>query len=94
MSEQHVAVIGFIFGAVFGGGGLISLIVARRERQANIDLTDGNAIKVMQEVYKEFAKDTALEIGQMKEEIKMLREIIKKNQLECAGCVNNPNKEE
>jgi len=92
MSEQHVAVIGFIFGAVFGGGGLISLIIARRERQANIDLTDGNAVKVMQEIYKEFAKDTALEIGQMKEEIKMLREVIKKQQTDCAACYNNPNR--
>jgi len=92
MSDQHVAVIGFIFGAVFGGGGLISLILARKERRANIDLTDGNAVKVMQEVYKEFAKDTALEIGQMKEEIRMLREVIKKQQIDCAACVNNPNK--
>lgn len=90
MSDQHVAVIGFIFGAVFGGGGLISIIVARKQARATINLTDGNAVKVMQEVYKEFAKDTAYEIGQMKEEIRMLREILKRHQETCAACPNRP----
>jgi len=92
MNDQHVAVIGVVFGAVFGAGGFMSLMLARKERRANVDLTDGNAIKVMQAVYKEFAKDTALEIGQMKEEIRMLREVIKKQQTDCAACVNNPNR--
>lgn len=74
-----------------GGGGLLSLFMARKERRAAADLNTTNAVEIMQKVYQQFVKDTAIEINLLKEEIKRLRKVVESYKSACSGCPNNKN---
>lgn len=67
---------------IVGTGGGVSLLLAHNKNKAN-------ALEIMQRVYTKFAHDTAMEIGQMKEEIRMLNSILRKHREQCAACPNN-----
>jgi hypothetical protein len=76
---------------LLGGGGLVSLFMARRERRAAANLNNTNAVEIMQKVYQQFVKDTALEISMLKEEIKTLRRVVENYKSACSGCPNSKN---
>lgn len=77
-----------LIGALLSGGGILTLAIARKERKAAADLTNANAVEIIQKVYQQFVKDTALEIGQLKEEVRMLREVVQKYKDRCDSCPN------
>ncbi len=74
---------------LLGAGGVVSLLIARKERKAAANLSNTNAVDIMQKVYRQFVKDTALEINELKEEIKMLRKVVENYRSTCSGCPNN-----
>jgi tRNA(Ile2) C34 agmatinyltransferase TiaS len=74
-----------------GGGGLLSLFIARKERRAAANLNNTNAVDIMQKVYQQFVKDTAVEINMLKEEIIRLRNVVENYKSVCSGCPNNKN---
>lgn len=76
---------------LMGGGGFLSLLMARRERRAAANLNNTNAVEIMQKVYSQFVKDTAIEINMLKEEIKRLRKVVESYKATCNGCPNNKN---
>jgi hypothetical protein len=77
---------------LFSAGGAVSLIFARKERRAAQDIASGNAVDIMQKVYAQFIKDTAVEIGQLKEEVKMLRAVVESYKQTCDNCPNKNNR--
>lgn len=77
--------------ALVGAGGVLSLIMAKRERKAAANLSNANAVDIMQKVYSQFVKDTAVEINELKEEIKMLRKVVESYRSSCQGCPNHKN---
>lgn len=92
MPSYLLQLIAPIASAVLGGGGLISLLLARKERKSAAQVTEANAIAVMQQVYRQFVSDTASEIGALKEEIKRLRDVVESYRSTCGGCPNNLHK--
>jgi flagellar biosynthesis chaperone FliJ len=80
-----------LFPAVLGGSGIISLMLARKERRAAANLSNTNAVDIMQKVYQQFVKDTALEINQLREEIKRLRTVVENYKNTCQECPNHKN---
>lgn len=93
MQPQFWQVISPILSALLGGGGILSLLIARKERKAAASVTEANAIAVMQQVYRQFVSDTAAEIGALKEEIKRLRNAVEGYKASCEGCPNNLKKD-
>lgn len=91
MKDFWVTVLPTVIGSIIGTGGLVSLFMARKERKAAQNLTAGNALDIMQKVYAQFVKDTEFEIGQMKEEIRMLRKVVEKYKETCDNCPNKKN---
>lgn len=85
--------------AVFGGGGLIALILARKERkatlkekEANTVLLEANVAKISQGVYQGIITDLKNEIQGLRNEVFMLREIVESYKSKCEGCpMNNSN---
>lgn len=72
--------------ALFSAGGVATWVLAWREKKAAANLQSGNALDIMQKVYAQFVSDTALEIGQLKEEVKMLRSIVEEYKKTCDNC--------
>lgn len=69
-------------------GGAAAWLAAWRLRKSAADLSSATALDMMQKVYQQFILDTAVEIGQMKEEIKMLREVVESYKSTCDNCPN------
>lgn len=89
MNPEIVNIMITVMGAVFGGGGVLTFILAKRERKAAADMKSANALDIMQKVYQQFVTDTAIEIHQLKEEIKMLRTVVENYKATCENCPNN-----
>jgi len=67
--------------------------VAARLKSGEADVTDLTTIKMLREAYRELTKDVMsykkeadLKIGQMEQEIGMLRKIIEKQPKQCDNC--------
>lgn len=92
-----------IVSAALGGGGIISLIIAKKERravlrlkEAQADIADANALEKMQSLYSKFMIDYEADrqklnqkISKMEGEIKKLLQINQEQYDNCAGCPNN-----
>lgn len=66
-------------------GTAVGWIAMQKQRSASYT-------KQVQEIYQQFVQDTSMEIGQLKEEIKMLRKVVESYKETCDGCPNNKNK--
>jgi|GEM_PF-5656996 len=88
MNPELVHIVAAIISVAFGGGGLLSLILAKKERKAAADMKSANALDIMQKVYQQFVNDTAVEIYQLKEEIKILRAVVEGYKATCDNCPN------
>ena len=89
MDHELLNILITVMSAVFGGGGILTFILAKRERKAAADMKSANALDIMQKVYQQFVNDTAIEIYQLKEEIKMLRTVVENYKATCENCPNN-----
>ena len=89
MNPDLLNILVTLMSAVFGGGGLLTFILAKRERKAATDMKSANALDIMQKVYQQFVNDTAIEIHQLKEEIKILRAVVESYKATCESCPNN-----
>lgn len=71
-TQLTITVLNFLFGAT----GVFGYLATRRAKNADV-------LKVIQEIYMQFVKDTEYEMGQLKEEVKMLRETVEKVYSNC-----------
>ena len=88
MNPELWNIIATLASVAFGGGGLLTFILAKKERKAATDMKSANALDIMQKVYQQFVNDTAIEICQLKEEIKMLRAVVEGYKTTCENCPN------
>ncbi len=71
-----------ILNALFGATGLFTFFKAWQKEKTE-------TFQIMQRVYKTFIEDTERELEQMKQEIKMLHEIVKGYREKCDACTKN-----
>ncbi len=74
-----------VFPWVASAGTVIGWVALQKHRSASYT-------KQVQEIYRQFVEDTVVEIGQLKEEIKMLRQVVESYKKKCDGCPNNKKK--
>lgn len=79
---DNTAIFLTLLNCLFGTAGVFSFLLAYRKSKTDI-------FKVMQDAYRIFIEDTAREIGQLKEEIKMLHDVVKGYKETCDLCINN-----
>lgn len=90
MEEPTTETLYKIVTSLVGAGGIFAFFLSWRKEKALARMTDASTFKIMQEAYNMFAKDMKFEIGQLKEEVVMLRAILKDRDKKCAACPNNP----
>lgn len=78
---------------VFGSGGFLSLLYAKRERkaaakerEANADLIASNVAEVSQKVYQGIISDLKKEVEGLRQEVYMLREVVQSYKQTCDNC--------
>lgn len=77
-----------ILSAVFGGSGLVTWLLAFKERRVKQQIDENKAVAAMQEVYSQFVLDTTNKIDELKKEITKLKKIIENNPPACPTCPN------
>lgn len=73
---------------VVSAGGAVAWIAAWRQRMANTDKVNIEVSQMSQEIYQGIIADLKREMGEMKQEIFMLREILESYKKECDACPN------
>lgn len=69
-------------------GGAVAWIATWQQRLANTNKVNVEVSKISQGVYQGIIADLKKEIGEMKQEIFMLREILESYKKECDACPN------
>lgn len=77
---------------IVSAGGAVSYLLAWREKKAAASAREGDALQIMQMAYAQFAKDAMFEIGQLKEEVRMLTEVVRAYKQTCDSCPHKQNK--
>lgn len=71
-----------ILNGLFGASGVFAYLKAYKKEKTE-------TFQIMQRVYKTFIEDTEKELEQMKQEIKMLHDIVKGYRDKCDACTKN-----
>lgn len=81
--------VSLIISSLFGGTGIVSLILAKRERRATVSVTEANAVQEMQKAYAQMVIDNEEMKKELKEELRLVKEDLKKYIQQCKICPNN-----
>lgn len=73
---------------VFGAGGVVAWLATWRQRVATTNKVNVEVSELSQKIYQGIIADLKREIGEMKQEIFMLREILESYKKECDACPN------
>lgn len=104
MEGRAWELLSIVITGIFSGTGIISLVIARKERTAILkekealaELAKGNVLEKIQSLYRtmveDYDKDKAkqnFKIAQLEQEVGMLQKIIEKQRNDCASCINKP----
>lgn len=78
-----------IITALFGGTGVVSFIAAKRERKAQVQVTEASALQEMQKSYAQFVLDNEKVIDGFRKELSEVKSELQQYKKQCGACSNN-----
>lgn len=86
---MDMEIVTLIVSSLFGATGIVTLLLAKRERRANASLVEANANLEMQKGYAQFVIDTNNIIRDLKIEVKDIKYELQLYKMQCRECSNN-----
>lgn len=74
---------------IFGAGGIVAYIGARKERRAQTKIVEASATLEMQKSYAQYVLDNNQVICELKIELKEVKAVLKNYVKQCQLCTNN-----
>lgn len=75
-----------ILNLLLGGTTITGFIIAWKSRNAQVQITETNAIQELQKAYRDFIADQRTEVDELKKEVVRLRTELEQYKSQCKHC--------